>query len=347
MADGLLEKKHAATPRRRQQARQQGQVAVSQDLTSAALLLTAVAALWFFGGAIAAALSNSISQSLSAPIVSGFDIATAASWITQIVGRLAIAAVPILIVMMLAGVLVNLLQTGFIVSPSRVAPKLSNISPRAGLGRIFSVNGVAKFGFGIFKVATIVAVAYAAVRQYGGAVLRLDAMSVPQIVGVLFEALMGTCLWIGGALFLLALADYGFQRWKFEQDLMMTDEELRQEMKETAGDPQLVGRRRELARQFASRSTPLQLSDTDLVLVDRSGWTIAIKYDDSTMAAPTVTASSHGTGDSRIQTAAKQHGIPIHVAAFADLNPKAVVTGQPIPPQLFAFVATALAAKTN
>ncbi len=253
MSDGLLEKKHAATPRRRQQARQQGHVAVSADLTSAALLLSAVAALWYFGGTIAAYLAASLSESLSAPILSGFDSATAASWMAGLAGKLAIAVVPILILIMLAGVLINLLQTGFIFSPTRITPKLSNINPQAGLSRIFSLRGTAKFGFGIFKIIVIVAVAYLATRHYIGPVMSLNQMTAPQIAGILFQSLMGTCLWIGGALFALTLLDYGFQRWKYEQDIMMTDEELRQEMKETAGDPQVIDRRRELARDVALR----------------------------------------------------------------------------------------------
>ncbi len=340
MADGLMEKKHVATPRRRQQARQKGQVAVSQDLTSAALLLSAVAALWFFGGAIAVHLTSSITQSLSAPLVSGFDIATAASWIAQNVGRLAVATVPILIVMMLAGVMMNLVQTGFILSPSRIAPKISNISPKAGLGRIFSVNGIARFGFGIFKVTVIMAVAYAAVRQHGSSIMSLDAVSVPQIAGTLFESLMGTCTWIGGALFVLALADYGFQRWKFEQDLMMTDEELRQEMKETAGDPQVIDRRRELARQLAAPCAEIDLSDTDVVFVDTDGWSVAIKYDASAMNEPIITASSNRASTPQIKQVASQRQIPVVDRKFpSGLDRSALIVGRPIPRELYDTVA--------
>jgi flagellar biosynthetic protein FlhB len=251
MAENHLEKKHAATPRRRQQARQQGQVAVSGDLTSATLLLAAVAALWFFGGSIAAHLAASISESLSSPTMTSIDVATASSWIVQIVGRLAIAIVPLMVVMMLAGVLINLAQTGLIISPSRIMPKFSNISPQAGLKRIFSLRAIARLGFGIVKVIVILAITYAAVRQHGEPIMNLAALPAPAIAKVLFESLIGTCLWIGGGLFVLALADYGFQRWKFEQDLMMTDEELREELKETEGDPQQADRRRDLARELA------------------------------------------------------------------------------------------------
>ena len=253
MAESHLEKKHAPTPRRRQQAREQGQVAVSGDLTSATLLLAAVAALWLFGGSIAAQLAASMSESLSTPTITGVDVATASSWIVGMVGRLAIAIVPLMVVMMLAGVLINLTQTGLIISPSRITPKLSNISPQAGLKRVFSLRTIARLGFGIFKVIIILAITYAAVRQHGEPILNLAALPAPAIAKVLFESLLGTCLWIGGGLFALALADYGFQRWKFEQDLMMTDEELREELKETEGDPQLADRRRDLARDLATQ----------------------------------------------------------------------------------------------
>lgn len=346
MADSFLEKKHAATPRRRQQARQQGQVAVSQDLTSAALLLAAVAAIWFFGSTLASHLAVSVSHSLTAPVVSDFDISTAASWFVQLAAKLVVAVVPILIIVMLAGVMTNLIQTGLIVTPLRVAPKLSNINPQAGLKRVFSISGTARFGFGLIKISAIMLVAYVAIRHYGLAMLSLDSMDAPKIAGVLFQSLVGTCLWIGSTLFALALLDYGFQRWKLEQDLMMTDEELRQEMKETAGDPQIIDRRREISRKFASGPSDMNLTSADLVLVDDDGWSVAIRYDSATMRAPVVTA--FGSRDNtRIRSAAMRQSIPIRQQKLPSIDRQLVVIGQPIPAALYPAAAAVLAANSS
>ncbi|MFG0261105.1 MAG: flagellar biosynthesis protein FlhB, partial [Novipirellula sp. JB048] len=250
MADSSGDKKHLATDKRRRQAREQGQVVRSQDLTSAALLLAALGALQMLGGPAAAALAGALADALSTPRIEPFGSDDATHWLMTNSGRLAIAAVPMLLAMLIAGVLANVMQTGILIAPQKIAPKLSNISPLSGAKRILSLQGVARLGFGLFKIVIIGVVAFYAVRKHQDSILGLAALSVPQIASTLFSALMGTCLWVGGALFVLAILEYAFQRWKNEQELMMTDQEMRDEMKETEGDPQVAARRRQVQRHM-------------------------------------------------------------------------------------------------
>tara|TARA_R110002049_G_scaffold2750_8_gene22306 strand:+ start:263315 stop:264397 length:1083 start_codon:yes stop_codon:yes gene_type:complete len=343
MADSSGDKKHSASEKRRRQAREQGQVVKSQDLTSAGLLLAAVAALWFLGEPASESLAGAIAESLSSPTLAPMGINDAVNWTLRMGGRLAIASIPMLIAMFIAGVMANVVQTGLLLAPEKIAPKLSNISPLSGAKRIVSARGVARLGFGIFKVCIIAIVAYLAIQKYEGSILAMAGMSVPQIAVTLFEALMGTCIWIGGALFVLALLEFAFQKWKHEQDLMMTDQEVRDEMKETEGDPQVAARRRQVQRQMMMQRAETEVPKADVVVTNPTELAIAIQYDPLTMPAPIVLAKGAGVLAQRIRRLALQHNIPVvERKPLAQVLYKSVEVGGIVPQEQYQAVAEVL-----
>ena len=343
MAESSGEKKHFATDRRRRQAREQGQVVRSQDLSSAALLLTGLGTLWMLGGSAAEHLAGAMIDALSATRVAPLGNDDATHLLLRHGGRLALAAAPMLLLMMAAAILVNVTQTGLVLTPSKLVPKLSHISPLSGAKRIASLQGVMRLAFGLFKVTVIAAVAYAALVHYRDPVLEMAAMSVPQIAKLLFECLVGTCLWIGAALFILALLEYAFQRWKHEQDLMMTDQEVRDEMKETEGDPQVAARRKQVQRQMAMNRIGSDVPKADVVLSNPTELAIAIQYDPASMPAPIVLAKGAGLVAQRIRRLALEHGIPVvERKPLAQALYKTVDVGEVIPAEQYQAVAEVL-----
>ncbi len=343
MADSSGDKKHLATERRRRQAREEGQVVKSQDLTSAALLLAALGSLWLFGGPAAEQLAGAISEALSTPRLAPVESQDATNWLAKSVGRLAIAAVPMLAAMFVAGVLANVSQTGLVFSTKKLVPKLSHISPLSGVKRIVSLQGMARLGFGLFKVAVIGAVAWLSLRRDADAILNLSSMTVPQIAKSLFDCLMRTCVWIGGALFTLAILEYLFQRWKHEQDLMMTDQELRDELKETEGDPQVAARRRMVQRQLMMQRAETEVPKADVVVSNPTELAIAIQYDPLTMSAPTVLAKGAGPLAQKIRRLALENGIPVvERKPLAQVLYKLVDVGQVVPADQYQAVAEVL-----
>ncbi|MEM6980279.1 MAG: EscU/YscU/HrcU family type III secretion system export apparatus switch protein, partial [Planctomycetota bacterium] len=233
MSDAGGDKKHVATERKRRQAREQGQVAKSQDLTSAALLLAGIAALYYFGQTAATVLAEGIQGTFSEPLVNDYDTRDATHQLARVGTRLAMATLPILCLMFIGAIVINVAQAGLVLSPAKLMPKLSNVSPLSGAKRIASLQGLMRLLFGLFKVSLIAGIAFLALRGQRDAVMGLAALSVPQIASKMFSMLVGVCLWIGSGLFVLALLEYVFQRWKTEQDMMMTDQELREELKDT------------------------------------------------------------------------------------------------------------------
>ena len=311
MADSGGDKKHAPTERRRQKAREEGNVVKSQDLTSAVLLMAAVATLWTLGDDAAEQIAVELVDSLST-----FDIATTSHpdgihHLGRGAMRLAVAVVPILVVMFAAAVVINVAQTGWLLSTAKLVPKLSNISPASGVKRIASIRGVMRLGFGIFKVAVIAVVAYVSLATEIESVMSLATLTTRQVATVMFRCVMATAMWIGVALLVLALAEWAFQKWKHEQDLMMTDQEVRDEMKETNGDPQMVQRRRQIQRQMLNQRAETEVPKADVVVSNPTELAVAIQYDPMTMPAPIVLAKGAGPLAQKIRRLALENGVPV------------------------------------
>lgn len=343
MSDAGGDKKHVATERKRRQAREQGQVAKSQDLTSAALLLAGIAALYYFGQTAATVLAEGIQGTFSEPLVNDYDTRDATHQLARVGTRLAMATLPILCLMFIGAIVINVAQAGLVLSPAKLMPKLSNVSPLSGAKRIASLQGLMRLLFGLFKVSLIAGIAFLALRGQRDAVMGLAALSVPQIASKMFSMLVGVCLWIGSGLFVLALLEYVFQRWKTEQDMMMTDQELREELKDTDGDPQVSARRRQVARQMAMNRLGNDVPTADVVVSNPTELAIAIKYDPTSMPAPIVVAKGSGLIAQRIRRLALEHGIPVvERKPLAQVLYKIVEVGDEIPADHYQAVAEVL-----
>lgn len=341
MSDG--DKKHFATDRKRKEAREQGRVAKSQDLTSASLLIAAIGAMYYFGEKTASILAGAMKSALSTPTLVAYSPQDATNELMRLCGQMALATAPLLLLMFAGAIAINFAQVGLILSPEKLMPKLSNVSPLSGAQRILSVRGIMRLLFGMVKVGTIVAVAYYALRANQDRLIGMAAMSVPQLASTMFHTLLDVCWWIGCALFALAVLEWAFQKWQFEQDLMMTDQELRDEMKEVHGDPKITDRRREVSRQIAVDSVTQEVRTADVVIADTNGRAIAIRYDPTTMATPIVVAKGAGLLGNKIRDAACKHGVAIaERPSLAQQLYRTTEVGQSIPAAQYRALAEVL-----
>ncbi len=345
MAEESGEKSHDATPHRRQQAREQGQVAYSQDLGSAALLLVGVLALSYYGYAVIDHVMLFMERQLSTG--GGSLAADDRLLITHgesVLKTFGISMLPILAVMTVAGALSTVLQIGLLFVPEKIQPDITRLSVFAGLKRIFSLQGVVKLGFGMIKILIVCAVAATVIQGRWNEILYSSELDLPDLGRLLIEVIFATALWIGATLFALALLDYGFQKWKFEQDLMMTHQEIREEMKNMQGDPQIISRRRQIQRQMALNRIGDKVPKADVVVTNPTELAIAIQYDPETMAAPIVVAKGAGVIAQRIRKLALENNIPVvERKPLAQLLYKEVDVNRPIPDQSYGAVAEVLA----
>ena len=343
MAGDSGDKKHLPTERRKAKAREEGQIPKSQDLTSAALLAAAIATLWVVGGQTGGHLTEFLRRSLSDFQTGTTAESDALSRMVQSGHWLAWATLPVLVVMFVAAVAVNIGQVGLVLVPSKLAPKLNNVSPLSGLKRIFSVQGTMRLAFGVFKVAVIGIVAFVAIRSDLHRLMNLPGLDAIGISGGIFRLLLSTTAWIALALLILALAEYAFQRWKHGQDLMMTDQEMRDEMKENEGDPQMIARRRQIQRQLMMQRAETEVPKADVVVSNPTELAVAIQYDATSMPAPIVLAKGAGPLAQKIRRIALESGIPVvERKPLAQALYKSVDVGAEVPPDQYQAVAEVL-----
>jgi len=344
MPDQDGEKSQDPTPHRRQKAREEGQVAKSQDLGSAVLLLAGMVTLLLAGPALIDFLGDYTRDQLGGTPWVEADVNFAVAQWNRTVGALARYLLPIFGVMVAVAVAVNLAQVGFLFLPKKLAFDLTRLDPLKGAKRLFSVQSVARLMFGMFKIAVVAAVAYGSLYSEQDAVLGLAALSVGEMGAYLLQLLVWTTIRIGVALLILAILDYAFQRWKHEQDLKMTSQEVREEMKNLEGDPQVIARRKAVQRQLVMNRLSDAVPKADVVVTNPTELAIAIQYDPETMEAPIVVAKGAGVIAQRIRMLALENGVPIvEKKPLAQALYREVEMGRPIPHDRYAAVAEMLA----
>ena len=240
------EKRFDATPLRRQQSREQGRYAFSQDVVTAAMLLSGLLIIKWFGPGVIQSAAILFGQHLSAAGSLTSSRETFLAEIQNSMGWLAIVLLPILGLLMVAGVLSSASQVGLRILPERIALDWGRVSPLQGLGRIFSLVGLAKLGFGLAKLVAIIAVATMVLWSRGEEVLTCGSLELAALGQFLVQLALDAAMWVAAALLGLAFIDYGFQHWKHEQDLRMTPQEVRDEMKNMQGNPQVAVHRHKI-----------------------------------------------------------------------------------------------------
>lgn len=344
MPDQDAEKTQDPTPHRRQEAREKGEVARSQDLASALVLLVGIVLLSMWWTTLTGFLGGFTREQLGGEAWIGGDASFVTAKLADAAGGLARALLPVFGLLLFTAIVANLLQFGLLFVPEKLMPDLARLDPLAGFGRIFAWSNVIRLGFGLLKIILVGSIAWYDLSGQMDDVLAAAALSLPQFAEFLAVTLYTTVLKIASALALLALLDYLYQWWKHEQDLKMTTQEIREEMKNMQGDPQVIQRRRQVQRQLVQNRLKSTVPKADVVVTNPTELAIALQYDPATMAAPVVLAKGAGVLAQRIRQLALEHGIPIvEKKPLAQALYKDVDVGHPIPGGLYSAVAEIMA----
>ena len=310
MAEDSGEKTEAATPRKREQAREKGNVPKSKDLTAAALMMAAAAVLATLGPALfadsqAAVVSQfgRVSTTLSRDDAVNLAAATAMTF--------ASLALPTLLTMAAAALAANVLQVGILFSAESLQPNIGRLSPLANAKQIVSSRAGVKLLGSLGKLALLGGLATWGVCSQMGAFLSLPYAGAEEIAGATAAASTKLAFQLASALLVLAIADFAFQRWKHAEDLKMTKQEIRDEMKNMEGDPLTRQRRREAHRKLASSRELAAVPAADVVITNPTHYSIAVKYDPQTMPAPVVVAKGVDERALKIRKIAKAAGVPV------------------------------------
>ncbi|MEK6644977.1 MAG: flagellar biosynthesis protein FlhB [Planctomycetota bacterium] len=344
MANDAGEKSETATPRRRMEARQKGQVTRSTDLSSAVMLLGAMLCLRWFGPGLMHSMLDSMKRYLTVEgpfAASRIDVVPIL--ISVAMGVLS-AAGPILVGVMILGALSNFMQVGFLFSTEPLELNLGKLNPISGFARLFSTRTIVQLVMNLLKLMLVCAVAYFTIKgRMGQVVLAMDVGGWQQV------ALLSTVLYEVGVklaliLLLIGLVDYSWQRWKHEQELKMTKEEVKEEMRRMEGDPLIKQRRRKM--QFVALMQQIRKSvpQADVVVTNPTEFAVAIEYNEKEMGAPRVVAKGQDYIAQKIREIAIAHGVPIvERKPLAQALFKTVEVGQEVPEDLYKAIAEVLA----
>ena len=345
MSEDMGEPTEDATPKRRREAREEGNIARSQDASSAILLLGGVLVLAAGIKPLLGTLASILEKSLVGDhLASGIRPEEVAEVLFPPFIEGILAATPLVLGATLIAILAQLWQVGFMVSNKVLEPKFDRINPISGFGRIFGMQGIIKTAMDVLKVVVVAWIAW----SFGTGILP-HIVALPE-VGLLrgFEEIGSLGLTLatqaGVALLVLGIADYAVQRFKHERDLRMTKQQVKEEFKESDGDPEVKQRRMKIARQLASQRLQSAVPKADVIVTNPEHISVAIQYDATTMAAPRIVAMGADEIAFRIRQIATKHGIPIveRKPLARALFAKAKV-GQEIPPDHYKAVAEILA----
>lgn len=314
------------------------------DVSAAVTMLAGTIGLVIFGGGMVAMLEAGFKSVFKVMCelelksdVMPLLFKVAIIFVLQLVG-------PLMLLLLAAGILGNMAQTGWMFAPKSLEPKLSAISPGKGFKRIFSSRGAVELVKGIIKIVVVGFVGYLTLKaEIPGLILLMD-QEVAQLISAIGRIALKLAFRLTIAFAILAAADYGFQRWKFMRDMRMTKQEIKEEYRQTEGDPQIKGKIRQTQLKMSMNRMIKAVPTADFVLANPVHLAVALKYDPATMRAPQVVAKGKNLIAERIKSIARENRIPVfEEPELARAIYKASDVGWEIPYDLYQAVAEILA----
>jgi len=338
------EKTEKATPKKRQELREKGEVAKSRELPSVAVLLSALIALSLFGSYTYYHIQVIMKGAFSLPTMNDMNISEFIIFAQRVVSRFILALSPLLAAVFITAILSNIMQVGFVLSGESITPKLSKIDPIKGFGRLISKQGFMELFKSLLKMVIVGGIAYLTVKSEMNNVAHLGEMDLNSIfiyIFIIFFKIFIRCIL---AMIFLVIIDFAFQKWDFENRNKMTKQEVKDEFKRTEGDPLIKSRIKSIQMEMARRRMMQAVPDADVVITNPTHIAVALKYNSSEMNAPKLLAKGAGKIAEKMKEIAEEHDIPIveNMELARNLN-SLVEIGQEIPPVLFQAVAEILA----
>ena len=346
MAEGE-EKSFPATPKRRQEARAKGQVARSSEFGAALTLLAVVLALHaLLPGEGGLSLLRDLQSTFQFnPHDSAFTFETVHQWHTRALGWEAKIVLPVLLLAVALGLVSGVGQVGFAVTPEALAPQWNRVNPATGLKRLLSTRGTVEALKGLLKMGLVGGVCYATLRGgiESGDLLRTMHEPLTEVVSVVGGLIWALGLRVSVILMILAVADYAYQKYEFEKSLKMSLSEIKQEAKQSDGDPQIKAKIRRLQREMSKRRMMQDVPKADVVITNPTHFAVALTYDGGG-SAPKVVAKGQDEVAARIREVARENKVPlVENKPLARTLYSTVEIGREIPADLFEAVAQVLA----
>lgn len=342
--DSDLEKTEPASPRRLEQAREEGDVPRSRELATCTVLLAAGLGLWFTGENLVRRLNHMLASGLSLEREQAFDFNLLLMRIVPGLADVLIGLAPLAGILMLVAVGSPLLIGGWLFSTKAMMPNFARLNPMSGLGNMVSTRAVVELIKAIGKTLLIGVISWVVVSSQTEEMLSLSAEPLHTGWAHLGHLLLTGFIAIVCGLVVIALIDAPYQMWHYANKLKMTREEVRQESKESDGDPMVKARIRQLQREMAKRRMMAEVPTADVVVTNPTHYAVALKYTEGKMRAPVVVAKGADEVAAKIREIAAEHKVALLEAPpLARALYRHAELGDEIPAALYTAVAEVLA----
>lgn len=343
------EKTEEPTSKKLSDARKEGKVAKSKEIVNGVSLLGFFLALRIFFGFAGVRISDIFRwiYTIMPDIENtkgGLTIQVFIGILRPLLAKTLIILMPFLLIGFAADFVTNLVQVGWKPTLKPLEPKLSKFNPISGFKRIFSKQSIVNLIFAIAKIGLVCFIAYTSIKDQAKTLFLLYDIALNAALSLIFDIIIDTGIKISVVYIFLGLADYAYQRWKFKDDMKMTKQEVKDEYKNTEGDPQIKGKQRQRMMESSQRRMMKNVPQADVVITNPTHIAVAILYDNTKDEAPRVVAKGEDYLAKKIKDLAKESDVPIvENKPLARALYATVDIDETIPPELYQAVAEILA----
>lgn len=342
--DSGQEKTEEPTAKRLKEAREKGDIARSKELGTTVLLLAAAAAALVFGGVVADKMAGMMAYNLNVDRQAAFDPAMMFVHLGHSLAESLYAVLGFFAVVMVAAIAGPIALGGWNMSLKAMAPKFSRLDPLAGLKRMFSAKALLELFKALAKFLVVGSLSFLILISSKEMLFALGAQDIVPAMSAATELVIWAFLIMSSTMILIALVDVPFQIYDYTKKLKMTLQEVKDEMKNTEGKPEVKGRIRQLQREISQRKMMSAVPDADVVITNPTHYAVALKYDQGAGGAPVMIAKGADFVALKIREIADEHDIPILSSpALARAIYHSTEVDDEIPAGLFKAVAEVLA----
>ncbi len=344
MSENLQDRTEAATPKRREDARQKGEIPRSQELTTAGLLAGSALVLHLTLPRIGQGLTDLYGTLTIGSAAAAQDASQLVPMLRSTGRDTLLLTMPLLASLAVVSAAIAGVQARGTFTTAPLAPKWSRVSPLQNAKQLVGIRSLAEFVKSVLKLLVVGVALYYALTSAWSDIIVVGQQHPAALATAIARYVVRLLLTAGLAYVAIAGADYAFQVWQHEKRLRMTKEEVKQEHKESEGDPMIRSRRRSLARTMLRRQMFADVANADVVVTNPTHIAVALKYDAGAAGAPIVLAMGQRKIAARIRRLAHEAGVPvIENKPLARALLKTARVGLPIPPELYVAVAEVLA----
>ena len=305
------QKTEEPTHRRLEQAREKGQVARSQEVNHWFMILAMTIVLGVFGRSLLADIATSLYQFIERPHAIRLDGGQLRATLAELGWHLGLAVLAPVAVMVVLALIAGFSQNGLMISVESIQPKLEKLSPLKGLKRLFSTRSLVDFLKGVAKISIVAAVALVLVWPEWRILPNLESFEAEQLLELLQALALRVLIGVLAVMTVIAALDFLYQRFQHTKQLRMSRQEMKEEFKQTEGDPMIKARLRQIRMERARKRMMAAVPEASVVVTNPTHFAVALKYDPARMQAPVLVAKGVDTLAMRIREIAKEHDVPI------------------------------------